>query len=176
MLSELFYVDRLTDRQTDRYDNKNNLFLQIFLKARKVTVIYWYWKCKFIYFIHTYIRLLSIFSFFITKYISYVHVYFGENLFLVLKDMLSDPHLFSVFSLKPILLIVLKMLISVIYQYCGISWKLIQAIVGSRVRKQDLDKKIFYLFCQNFSYNENLDYRIAQYLFSYLPFKSEGII
>jgi len=42
MLSELFYVDRLTDRQTDRYDNKNNLFLQIFLKARKVTVIYWY--------------------------------------------------------------------------------------------------------------------------------------
>jgi hypothetical protein len=162
--------------QTDWYDNKNSLFLQFFLKAWKVTVIYWYWKCKFIYFIHTYMIIRSIFSFFVTKYILYVHVYFGENLSLVLKDMFSDPHLFSVFSLKSILLIVLKILISVIYQYCGICWKLIQAIVGSRVRKQDLDKKIFYLFCQNSSYNKNLGYRIAQYLFSYLSFKSEGII
>jgi hypothetical protein len=30
------------------------------------------------------------------------------------------------------------------------------------MRRRDFDEIIFYLFCQNFSYNENFGYRIAQ--------------
>jgi len=69
------------------------------------------------------------------------------------------------------------MLNSVREEYCGICWKPIYtSCVGSRVRRRDFDEIIFYLFCKNFSYNENLDYRIAQDVSRNFLLKNEGII